>query len=105
MSKKAIFFQIFDIVASETEVDKDLIMSHNAKSREVVDARYMLLYFLHHKDYAGMDNMYISRMMGMTPQGVRVIVTGFNDRKEQSGKFFATTLERIRKRIEIELLT
>lgn len=42
MGKKSVFYEIFDIVVSETEVEKSLIMSSTAKTREVVDARYLL---------------------------------------------------------------
>lgn len=97
MSKKTVFFEIFDIVMSETEVEKDLLFSSKVKTREVVDARYLLVHFLH--DYAGFDTMFISKMMSMTPQGVRLIVSGFKDRKDLSGKFFEITYERIRKRM------
>ena len=105
MSKKTVFFEIFDIVMSETEVEKALLLSSKAKTREVVDARYLLIHFLHHKDYAGFDFAFISKMMNMTPQGIRAVYTGFKDRKEQSGKFFEITFERIRKRMETTSLS
>lgn len=98
MGKKSVFYEIFDIVVSETEVEKSLIMSSTAKTREVVDARYLLVYFLY--CYAGFDVSFISKMLSMTPQGIRGIVTSFDNRKKQSGKFFEITLERIRKRME-----
>ena len=104
MGKKSVFYEIFDIVVSETEVEKDDIMSSIVKTREVVDARYLLIHFLHDKDYAGFDFTFISKMMKMTPQGLRAIFTSFKDRKEQSGKFFEITFERIRKRIETSSL-
>lgn len=103
MSKKTVFYEIFDIVMSETEVEKDLLMSSTAKTREVVDARYLLVYFLHH--YAGFDISFISKMLSMTPQGVRCIVTSFNDRKQQAGKFFEIAFEKIRKRMETTSLS
>lgn len=98
MGKKNVFYEIFDIVMSETEVEKEHILNSAVKTREVVDARYLLVYFLH--DYAGFDISFVARMLSMTPQGVRLIVSSFDDRKEQSGKFFEITLERIRKRME-----
>lgn len=97
MSKKTVFYEIFDIVMSETEVEKSLLISSMSKSREVVDARYLLIYFLH--DYAGFDFTFISKMMNMTPQGVRGISLGFENRLKQSGKFFEITFERIKKRM------
>lgn len=105
MSKKTVFYEIFDIVMSETEVEKDLLFSSMAKTRDVVDARYLLIYFLHDNDYAGFDFSFISKMMNMTPQGIRSIYTGFKDRKDQSGKFFEITFEKIRKRMETTSLS
>ena len=98
MSKKNLFYEIFDIVMSETEVEKEQLLSSLAKTRDVVDARYILVYYLH--SFAGFDAAYISKMLGMTPQGVRLIVTNYDNRKEQAGKFFEITVERIRKRLE-----
>ena len=103
MGKKNVFYEIFDIVVSETEVEKNLIMSSTAKTREVVDARYLLVHFLH--NYAGFDVSFISKMLSMTPQGIRGIASSFKDRKEQAGKFFEITLERIRKRMETTSLS
>lgn len=105
MSKKTVFYEIFDIVMSETEVEKSLLISPMSKSREVVDARYLLIHFLHNKDYAGFDFAFISKMMNMTPQGVRGISLGFENRLKQSGKFFEITFERIKKRMETTSLS
>ncbi len=68
MCKTELFSHILDVVAAETELSRDAIFSKN-KSREIVDARYILVYYLH--TVAGFDISYISDRMKMTPQGVR----------------------------------
>ena len=68
------------------------------KTREVVDARYLLLYFLDR--YAGFDTAYIARALTMTPQGVRQAISHFDERRKQAGKIFEITYKRISHALE-----
>ena len=84
MCKTELFSHILDVVAAETELSRDAIFSKN-KSREIVDARYILVYYL-------------------TPQGVRQIAHTFKVRRKQSGKIFEITLQRVGNDPEINSL-
>lgn len=101
MCKTKLFYHILDVVTSETELDCHALLSKN-KSREIVDARYILIYFLY--NIAGFDITYISERIQMTPQGVRQIARTFKIRRKQSGKIFEITLQRIKNDPEINAL-
>lgn len=88
---------VLSIVVEVTDVRAEDICS-GVRTSEVVDARYLLVYALHH--IAGFNAPYISNIISMTPQGVRQIITRFDSRFEQSGKFFEMALKQIRKRLE-----
>lgn len=98
MCKKDYFNHILFLVECETEVGEGVIQSHNIKTREAVDARYLLVYFLNH--FAGFDASYIARTLGMTPQGIRKMINSFDDRRGQSGKIFEITFQRIKNKLE-----
>ena len=98
MSKKETFDAIFDIVMSESEIDYCDLVNTKVRTREVVDARCLLVHFL--LDYAGFSVSYVSKYLSMTVQGVRQIKFSFYDRMKQGGKIFAITHERIRKKVE-----
>lgn len=104
MHKKDFFNHILTVVECETEVGREILQGPMIKTREAVDARYLLIYFLNHKHFAGFDSTYIAHTLGMTPQGVRKIINTFDDRKEQSGKIFEITFERIKNTLETNRL-
>ena len=100
MCKKELFERVLNLVIVESEIGRGILQNSKIKTREVVDARYLLIYFLHR--YAGFDAAYIARALEMTPQGVRQIISGFDERKEQSGKIFEITYKRIQNALERE---
>lgn len=102
MCKKELFERVLNLVIVESEIGGGILQNSKIKTREVVDARYLLIHFLHDNDYAGFDAAYIARALEMTPQGVRQIISGFDERKEQSGKIFEITYKRIQNALERE---
>lgn len=98
MCKKELFYLVKSLIVAETEVGEEDLLNTKCKTREVVDARYLLVYFLH--KYAGLDPMYIAKVLSMTPQGVRQILATYKTRLEVSGKFFEITSKRIRNKLE-----
>lgn len=100
MCKKELFERVLNLVIAESEIGGGILQNPKIKTREVVDARYLLIYFLHR--YAGFDAAYIARALGMTPQGVRQIISSFELRKQQSGKIFEITFKRIHNALEME---
>lgn len=100
MCKTDIFNNVSNVVTSLTEVDYSTMCQSGIKTREVVDARYLLIYFLHVS--AGFDIAYIARHLNMTPQGIRQILSQFDLRRKQSGKFFEILFQKIKNSIETE---
>lgn len=100
MCKNDFFNHILTVVECETEVGREILQGPMIKTREAVDARYLLIYFLNH--FAGFDSSYIARALGMTPQGVRKIINAFDDRRKQSGKIFEITFQRIKNTLETD---
>lgn len=82
----------------ETEISGGILQCPKTKTREAVDARYLLVYFL--SRFAGLDTSYIARTLGMTPQGIRKMLNTFDDRRKQSGKIFEITFQRIKNSLE-----
>lgn len=99
MCKNDFFNRILAVVECETEVSKADILTSKAKTRDIVDARYLLIYFLNE---LGLDASYIARCISMTRQGVRQILNTFDLRRKQGGKIFEITFQRIRKTIETD---
>lgn len=97
MRKIDLFNEILECVANETELNAEKIVSRD-KTYEVVDARYLLIYFLVHR---GFYIKYIAEQTHLTSQGVRQILRNFESRRKQSGKMFETTLLQISKKLEI----
>lgn len=95
MSKADTFNEILEIVARETGIDAETILSP-CRRREVVDARYMLVNALHRH---GFYNDSISAMMNLSRRAVEIITEQFRDRQEQSGYMFKLTYSRISKQI------
>lgn len=95
MCKSELFNRILQIVEQETEIDD---VEHNkSRTLEVVDARYLLVYFL--SNYAGYNNGYIAKRLNMTNQGVNKILRNFDTRRRQNGNFFEATFMRIRNQL------
>lgn len=96
MRKTELFQQILECVANQTELNVDKILSAD-KTYEVVDARYLLIYFLTRE---GFYASYIAQQTHLTPQGVRQIMRNFENRRKQSGKFFEINLQYIRHKLD-----
>ena len=92
MCKSDLLNEIFTLIRVETEVPKEEILS-KSRTIEVVDARYLLVYFLSH--YAGFSANVIAKELSITPQAVAQILRNFDLRRKQSGKFFEITFNRI----------
>lgn len=97
MCKKDLFNRILDIVSSETEVNVEAIINTKNKTLEVVDARFLLVYFLNREGY---NIPYISKNLHITNQCANYIIRNFDDRRKISGKMFEITFQRIRKVLE-----
>ena len=94
MNKVNIFNTVLRIVAEETEISPGRILS-GRKDSETVDARYLLVYFLHH---IGFTPPYIAEKIGKTERTVTYIQTNF-DQRFSTQKMFRIQCENIRKRI------
>lgn len=95
MSKADTFNDILEIVARETEIETDVILS-SCRRREVVDARYMLVNALQRH---GFYNNSIATMMNLSIRAVEIMTERFQDRQEQSGFMFKLISSRISKHI------
>lgn len=92
MCKSDLFNAIITLIGVETEVSEAEILG-KSKTIEVVDARYLLVYFL--ARHAGFSNGVIAKKLSITPQAVAQILRNFDLRRKQSGKFFEITFNRI----------
>lgn len=91
-----IFERVLRTVVAETEISAQIIMSR-CNEQEVVDARYLLVYFLRREGFAPCG---IAVRLRMTPQGVSQILRKFDDRKAQGGRIFEITYKRIGNELE-----
>lgn len=91
MCKSDIFRSILAAVADETEIPPERILSKE-KCAEVVDARYILIYFLHKR---GLYPTTIASMIHYSRRGVEKIVSQFDNRRRQSGNWFEVCLAHI----------
>lgn len=98
MCKTEIYERVLNLVEMESEIGRAILQNPQIKTREVVDARYLLIYFL--MRYAGFDAAYVARAISMTPQGVRQVVSSFDERKKQAGKIFEIMMNRIKHSLE-----
>lgn len=92
MCKSDIFNLIITLIRVETEVSEAEILG-KGKTIEVVDARYLLVYFL--SRHAGFSNGAIAKKLSITSQAVAQILRNFDLRRQQSGKFFEITFNKI----------
>lgn len=95
--KTEIFAKILDIVANETELTSEQILSC-CRTAETVDARYILVHLLRRE---GMYISEIARMMNFSRRGIEKMLSQFEDRLSQSGHIFKVTFERIANKVRI----
>lgn len=93
MRKSEIFAIILATVAAETEIDESVILSA-CKVSEVVDARYMLIYFLHDFGFSAAE---IARLTRLARQTVNYMLSNLDIRRQQGGRIFDFTFRRIDK--------
>jgi hypothetical protein len=98
MCKSEIFETVLAAVAKETEIPIEKIVG-GGKTREEVDARYLVVYYL---KYAGFYESDIARMLRITRQAVGAILRQFETRRKQSGKIFEIIFLRIRNALEMD---
>lgn len=95
MSKADTFNAILEIVARETEIEAETILS-SCRRREVVDARYMLVNALQRH---GFYNGTISDMMNLSIRSVEIMTERFQDRQKRSGIMFKLAFSKVLKQI------
>ncbi|EDN88236.1 hypothetical protein PARMER_00349, partial [Parabacteroides merdae ATCC 43184] len=83
MCKSELYRQILGTVSQETEISEERILS-KAKNAEIVDARYLLVYFLWRQ---GFHAPVISSLM-TSHDAHREMISQFDLRRKQSGKMF-----------------
>ena len=91
MCKSEIFERIVRVVAEETEIPRERILS-KSKNAELVDARYLLVHFLWRR---GFHVPVISDLMNYSRRPVEKMISQFDLRRRQSGRMFETLLVRI----------
>lgn len=96
MSKADTFNDILEIVARETEIEAEMILSSSCRQREVVDARYMLVNALQRH---GFYNNSIAAMMNLSLRSVEIMTERFQDRQKRGGIMFKLAFSKILKQI------
>lgn len=91
MCKSELYRQILGTVSQETEISEERILS-KAKNAEIVDARYLLVYFLWRQ---GFHAPVISSLMNFSRRPIEKMISQFDIRRKQSGKMFEMLLVRI----------
>lgn len=94
MYQSEIFAKILQAVSEETEMSSESILSPS-KETEVVDARYLLVYFLFRQ---GFYPSQIARRIGKTKRAVNYMLSRYRAR-EGSGKMMRIQRENIGKRM------
>lgn len=84
MCKSELYRQILGTVSQETEIPEERILS-KAKNAEIVDARYLLVYFLWRQ---GFHAPVISSLMNFSRRPIEKMISQFDLRRKQSGKMF-----------------
>lgn len=82
MCKSELYRQILGTVSQETEIPEERILS-KAKNAEIVDARYLLVYFLWRH---GFHAPVISSLMNFSRRPIEKMISQFDIRRKQSGK-------------------
>ena len=88
MCKSELYRQILGTVSQETEISEERILS-KAKNAEIVDARYLLVYFLWRQ---GFHAPVISSLMNFSRRPIEKMISQFDLRRKQSGKMFEMLL-------------
>lgn len=96
MCKSAIFNSVLVFVSQETEVTADELQGHS-RCKEVVDARYLLVYFLRSKGFIPAE---IARRLHLTPQAVSGILCKFPERRQRGDRLFEINYQRLCKQLE-----
>ncbi len=96
MCKSDLLNKVVRIVAEETEISPANIMG-GGKSADVVDARYLAVYFLIKR---GFYPRTIAQHLNITPQAVNCIFRRFDDRRKQSGIIFEINFQHIKMSLE-----
>lgn len=91
MCKTEMFNKILSVVAEETEIPTECILSR-CKRREIVDARYILVYFMHRSGYYTST---IATYMKFSRRAVEKMLELFDERQKQSGRIFSWLKERV----------
>lgn len=95
MCKSKIFADILQIVANQTEISSERILS-NAKEVEIVDARAILVSILHEH---GFYPKQIAYHINKTGASVRYLISTFDERRN-ANKMIAINMQNIRKQLE-----
>lgn len=90
MCKEDIFNEIIQVVSRETEISPRIILS-GSKETEVVDARYLLVYFLSKE---GFYPSRIALLVRKTKRSVNYMLSNFSSRV-RCGKMMGIYRERI----------
>lgn len=85
---------VLDLVAEETEIPKELILS-KSRAAEVVDARHLAIKLLYLK---GIYPKRIAEIFGMSARSVRHIITTF-DTRTQANRPLGYNLAKVRKQL------
>ena len=98
MKKNILFAEVLQVVASETDLAGEIITSTN-RTREAVDARYMLVAALLRKGLYRSDG---AKFLRVSRQAIGAIDNGFENRRQVSGKWFESVWQNICKSLEIK---
>lgn len=91
MCKTEMFNKILSVVAEETEIPAECILSR-CKRREIVDARYILVRMMHKSGYYTSS---IAAYLNFSRRAVEKMVELFDERQKQSGRIFTLLMERV----------
>lgn len=97
MKKNILFAEVLQVVASETDLAGEVITSTN-RTREAVDARYMLVAALLRK---GLYRSDVAHFLGVSRQAIGAIDNSFENRCKVSGKWFEIIWQNVCKSLEI----
>lgn len=98
MKKNILFAEVLQVVASETDLAGEVITSTN-RTREAVDARYMLVAALLRK---GLYRSDVAKYLGVSRQAIGAIDNSFESRCKVSGKWFEIVWQNVCKSLEIK---
>lgn len=97
MKKNILFAEVLQVVASKTDLAGEIITS-TTRTREAVDARYMLVAALLRK---GLYRSDVAHFLGVSRQAIGAIANSFENRCKVSGKWFEIVWQNVCKSLEI----